>query len=121
MDSMRDPEKSRDVENGTIETGSTAYQSDVDVEKTEHRKDGEGAIGEPDSDHEEVEQMDRWHLEDLERQHVGFPPKTQHLFGQSARNHSPMLEHLLTPLDRCVDQSWPSKRQKRSPTSNDKI
>jgi hypothetical protein len=75
MNPSTDPEDPRDVENGTIRTESTAYQSDVDVdvEKAEGRKDGEGAIGEPDLDHEEVEQMDRGHLQDLERQHVGCP------------------------------------------------
>lgn len=59
----------KDLEKGTtIGTESTAYHSDVD--DAEHRKTEEGAVGEPDSDHGEVEKMDRGHLEDLERQQV---------------------------------------------------
>jgi len=60
MASSTDPEK---AEICTTGTESTSYQSDVE-------KFAEGAVGEPDSDHEEVERLDPGHLEDLERQHV---------------------------------------------------
>jgi hypothetical protein len=39
-----------------------------------------GAIGEPDSDHEEVEGLDEGHLDDLVRQHVGLPVLAGELF-----------------------------------------
>ncbi|TVY90092.1 MFS transporter [Lachnellula willkommii] len=61
MSSNRDVEK--DLENGTTMTGSTAH-SDKNL--------SEGAIGEPDSDHDEVEQMDEGHLDDLVRQRTGL-------------------------------------------------
>jgi hypothetical protein len=70
MASNSDLEKAKDVENGTSHTESTAYNSDV--EKAEPGKIEEGAIGEPDSDHDEVEQMDEGHLDDLERQRVSI-------------------------------------------------
>jgi len=58
MASSTDLEK---AEAGT--TGTESISSDVE-------KFAEGAVGEPDSDHEEVERLDPGHLEDLERQHV---------------------------------------------------
>ncbi|TVY59036.1 MFS transporter prlG [Lachnellula cervina] len=61
MASNRDLEK--DLDNGTTMTGSTAH-SDRNLE--------EGAIGEPDSDHDEVEQMDEGHLDDLVRNRTGL-------------------------------------------------
>ncbi|KAL2061645.1 hypothetical protein VTL71DRAFT_7022 [Oculimacula yallundae] len=66
MASLQGPEKGTNTENGTIGTigtESTAYVSDN--EKTVQ----EGAIGEPDFDHEAVEQMDPGHLDDIERQY----------------------------------------------------
>ncbi|KAH6716781.1 major facilitator superfamily domain-containing protein [Leptodontidium sp. 2 PMI_412] len=62
MASPQDPEKGTDTEIGTTGTGSTAYNSDN--EKAIH----EGTTGEPDIDHEEAEQMDQGHLDDIERQ-----------------------------------------------------
>ncbi|KAH7391497.1 major facilitator superfamily domain-containing protein [Cadophora sp. MPI-SDFR-AT-0126] len=62
MAAPSDLEKGADFENGTTGTGSTAYTSDN--EKAIH----DGAIGEPDIDHEEAEQMDQGHLDDLERE-----------------------------------------------------
>ncbi|KAG9229037.1 major facilitator superfamily domain-containing protein [Amylocarpus encephaloides] len=50
-------------DNGSDHTDSTAY----DVEKGEPRRVVEGATGEPDDAHEEVEAMDRGHMQDLER------------------------------------------------------
>ncbi|KAH8592962.1 major facilitator superfamily domain-containing protein [Bisporella sp. PMI_857] len=56
------------AEVGTTGTASTACASDSD--RIESYKADEGAIGSPDSDHEEVEQMDIGHIKDLERQHT---------------------------------------------------
>ncbi|CZR62449.1 related to multidrug resistant protein [Phialocephala subalpina] len=67
MASKNEPKGEGDVENGTIRTESTTYNSDL--EKAEPRLVAEGAVGEPDSDHEEVEQMDEGHLDDLVRQY----------------------------------------------------
>lgn len=67
MAAPRDPEKGADLENGTTGTGSTAYNSDN--EKAIH----DGTTGEPDIDHEEAEQMDQGHLDDLERERVSIP------------------------------------------------
>jgi len=55
------------AETGTTGTDSTKNESDLEARKME-----EGAIGEPDSDHDEVEQMDAGHMEDLERQYVSY-------------------------------------------------
>ncbi|KAF4628097.1 hypothetical protein G7Y89_g10054 [Cudoniella acicularis] len=63
MASEKDLERAEDPENGTTATESTAYNSDPD--KAEGGIMAEGAIGEPDSDHEEVEEMDEGHLDDL--------------------------------------------------------
>ena len=57
-----------DSENRTTRTDST-YHSDI--EKVELNTD-HGAMGEPDPDHEEVEQMDAGHLDDIARQHVSL-------------------------------------------------
>jgi hypothetical protein len=59
-------EKDVPRDNGTIRTESTIYASDP--EKVERRD--EGAVGEPDMDHEAVEEMDKGHMQDLERGHV---------------------------------------------------
>jgi hypothetical protein len=69
MASEKDVERGLDGET-VANTESTSYQSDV--EKAEPTT-VEGATGYPDSDHEEVEQMDRGHLDDLARQHVSSP------------------------------------------------
>ncbi|TVY78285.1 MFS transporter prlG [Lachnellula suecica] len=66
MASDHDPEKSIEGDKGTINTESTAYLSDAD--KAEPRKLEEGATGEPDYDHTEVEEMDRGHMDDIDRQ-----------------------------------------------------
>lgn len=67
----------RDVEMANIEnatdTTSTVWNSDADADDNtmNDTKDGtENEDGEPDLDHEEVEQMDEGHLDDLVRQHV---------------------------------------------------
>lgn len=60
------------TDNDTINTGSTAYLSDP--EKAMPQKIDEGANGEPDLDHEEVEEMDEGHLDDLERKYVCLSP-----------------------------------------------
>jgi hypothetical protein len=57
-------EKGDPRDNGTIRSESTIYASDA--EKAEHG----GAVGEPDMDHEAVEEMDKGHMSDLERGHV---------------------------------------------------
>ena len=49
-----------------------ATESIANNEKVEPGLLAEGAYGEPDSDHEQVEQMDEGHLDDLARQHVSF-------------------------------------------------
>jgi hypothetical protein len=64
---LRADEKDIPHENGTIRTESTMYASDP--EKAE--RGDEGAYGEPDMDHDVVEEMDKGHMEDLERRHVG--------------------------------------------------
>ena len=56
-----------DMENGTNRTEST-YHSDI--EKAESNTVELGTVGTPDIDHDEVEQMDEGHLDDLFRQHV---------------------------------------------------
>jgi len=76
MASKPDPKKAKDLENGTSHTESTAYNSDIEM--VESRKIRGGAIGEPDSDHDEVEQMDAGHLDDLERQRVSEPSYRKH-------------------------------------------
>lgn len=89
MASNRDLEK--DLDNGTTMTGSTAH-SDQNLE--------EGAIGEPDSDHDEVEQMDEGHLDDLVRNRVckSTPPQPTPLtFQDGVRIH----------------QSWEGKNTRR--------
>jgi hypothetical protein len=70
MASHRDVERAEEADNGTSRE-STVYQSDV--EKAEPNLVKEGAVGEPDSDHEEAEGLDEGHLDDLVRQHVGLP------------------------------------------------
>ena len=76
----RDSEKAGELDGGTLADGSTTgYITDYerDVEKGEDAESvlvAEGAVGEPDSDHDEVEQMDEGHLDDLVRQHVCSPP-----------------------------------------------
>jgi hypothetical protein len=64
MVSDDDVEKARDLD------PTTATASPPDPEKVEPGKALEGASGEPDSDHEEVELMDKAHLDDVARQHV---------------------------------------------------
>jgi len=79
MASNRDQETTTDAaDSGTIATESTAYHSDL--EKAEPRMVDEGAVGDPDSDHEEVEQMDFGHLDDLARQRVRIyaSPENEH-------------------------------------------
>lgn len=71
MSSNIDLEKgfeSGDLENGTTASGSPYPASGI--EKAESETFEESAVGTPDLDHEEVEQMDAGHLEDLERRHV---------------------------------------------------
>jgi hypothetical protein len=68
-----DPEKTEDVESGTIRTESTIYSSDT--EHAERKK--EEATSEIDLEHEEVEQMDRGHVYDLDIQHVSAPQISQ--------------------------------------------
>jgi hypothetical protein len=70
MVSDRDVEMAEEADNGNSRE-STVYQSDV--EKAEPNLVKEGAVGEPDSDHEEVEGLDEGHLDDLVRQHVSLP------------------------------------------------
>ncbi len=76
----RDSEKAAELDGGTLgaESGDghlTDYERDI--EKGRDTDDdavsqlvAEGAVGEPDSDHEEIEGMDEGHLDDLVRQHV---------------------------------------------------
>lgn len=54
----------RDVELANLENGETTpWNSDANEKMPR-------AVGEPDREHEEVEQMNQAHLDDLERQHV---------------------------------------------------
>ena len=69
-DIEKDRERDGDQENGTIRTEST-YPSDI--EKAEANTMESRAVGTPDLDHEEVEQMDEGHLDGLARQHVSPP------------------------------------------------
>jgi hypothetical protein len=64
MISDDDVEKARDLD------PTTATASPADREKVEPGKALEGTYGEPDSDHEEVEVMDKGHLDDVARQLV---------------------------------------------------
>lgn len=67
MDSSKYAEKSgQDPERGTTGTGSTAYQSDGEKEAPK------GYRSEPDIDHDDVEQMDEGHLDDLARERVSL-------------------------------------------------
>lgn len=97
MASNADPEK---AEVGTIGTNSTPDQSDS--ERFETNKIEEGAIGEPDIGHEEVERMNPLHLEDLERQHVRNVPNTT-------------CEHSLISLDKSINQSWTTNINRHRP------
>jgi hypothetical protein len=54
-------------------------ESTANSEKTEPGLLAEGAYGEPDSDHEEVEQMDAGHLDDLARRQVSSNSQGQNL------------------------------------------
>ena len=65
----QDAEKITDLDEGTTASESTR---DFDIETAEPMRGVEGAYGEPDADHEEVEDMDLGHLNDLERGHVGY-------------------------------------------------
>lgn len=60
MSAHLDLEKGQDLDDETNATNSTI----------EEKYTAEGAIGQPDADHEEVEQMDTGHMDDLELQHV---------------------------------------------------
>ena len=61
----------KDLERGDSENRTTGTESTYhsDIEKVESNTD-HGAVGQPDPDHEDVEQMDAGHLDDLARQHV---------------------------------------------------
>jgi hypothetical protein len=61
----KDLDSGRDQEDGTTRCGSPCQS---DNEKAEHNT--VGACGTPDLEHDEVEQMDAGHLDDLARQHV---------------------------------------------------
>ena len=56
-----------------LDESTTASESmrDFDIERGEPKRGAGGAYGEPDADHEAVEEMDEGHLHDLERGHVG--------------------------------------------------
>lgn len=60
-----DPEKGRVIEDGTASSESTLHP---DHDYVASKQDG--AVGEPDVEHEETEKMDRGHELDLERQEV---------------------------------------------------
>jgi hypothetical protein len=75
MVSDRDVENAEEADNENSRE-STVYQSDV----AEPNLVKEGAVGEPDSDHEEVEGLDEGHLDDLVRQHVSLPVFAAELF-----------------------------------------
>ncbi|EHL02739.1 putative Uncharacterized transporter [Glarea lozoyensis 74030] len=74
-DHREEAEKGDLRDNGTMRSESTIYASEA--EKTERG----GAVGEPDMDHEVVEEMDKGHMADLERGHtdpempLNFPEK----------------------------------------------
>lgn len=80
----------RDVEMANIEnvtdSTSTVWNSDADADADDNMTNDPKGVdeygnGEPDLDHEEVEQMDEGHLDDLVRQHVRFltPPTHSNL------------------------------------------
>ena len=92
------PDAEKDLENGTTAANSTASHSDV--EKAELRNMEEGATGEPDSDHDEVEQMDEGHLDDLARHRVRQPTSLQIAS--------------LTLQDGGIYQSWKTSRVRHS-------
>jgi hypothetical protein len=93
-DPEKDLERGVDPENGTSRTEST-YHSDI--EKAESNAVDEGGVGTPDPDHEEVEQMDAGHLDDLARQHV------------SPQYPSALPRQDLISTDYSIYQSRPSK------------
>jgi hypothetical protein len=68
MPIIKDLEKAPDADNGTDTTNSTVYQSDIGIGDPMTKV--EGAIGVPDADHDEVEQMDVGHMDDLALQGV---------------------------------------------------
>lgn len=68
MASTKDLEKG---EAATVGTGSTAYQSDNEKRDSGEIDDiAQGATGEPDEGHEELEVLDSGHMQDLERRTV---------------------------------------------------
>lgn len=65
----QDVEKMAELDEGTTASESTR---DFDIETAEPKRGVEGAYGEPDADHEEVEDMYLGHLNNLEQGHVGY-------------------------------------------------
>lgn len=103
MTSEKDLEKGVGEETGA-NTESTSYQSDA--EKAEEQPKAEGATGYPDTEHDNVEEMDQGHLSDLARQHVS--PSS----GWLTTARSDWL------VDHSIDQSRPSN-VRRNPSNND--
>jgi len=96
-----------DVEKAGDRDFTTATTSTAGSEKVEAGAVAEGAYGEPDSDHEEVEMMDAGHLDDLATQHV------------SPRSHQETV--WLTRLDCGFYPSCLTKRRECSSTGNVQI
>jgi hypothetical protein len=78
----------KDVELAYLENGTSSTVVSLDFDDPIV----EGAIGEPDLDHEEIEQMDEGHQDDLKRIHVGY--SITYLF----------LLWLLTAIVNCISQ-----------------
>jgi hypothetical protein len=65
MASFQTPQKAEhDLESGTTRTGSTHSHSEIEKENLQR------TLSEPDVGHDEVEQMDEGHMDDLARTHV---------------------------------------------------
>jgi hypothetical protein len=67
----RDAEK-EDTEKQTLRTTSSSTGSETEKERPERSRHDDTNNGYPDSDHDEVEEMDAGHQLDLELQMVGF-------------------------------------------------
>jgi hypothetical protein len=69
MDPERDLEKMEDMEEHPLPSGTSTLYSELDKPEDEEKRRQE-MNGEPDINHDEVEEMDAGHQADLRRQHV---------------------------------------------------
>ena len=70
MASSNDPEKDSEAETRRNSIEATASSSDLEKGEVPPKEDDDCPNGYPDTDHEEVEEMDQGHIVDLELQRV---------------------------------------------------